>query len=134
MAVKAKDLATSQLMTYQQLIGMANEQMDDFATRMQEFLKEEKVGKNFYDKIVRELQPKVEANNKILSDIERELFDRVQKSFPDATLPNVMGRFIKKYQEEIVAQSKAAVVAADAQTKDGSAPVKKLKPKLNLEE
>lgn len=133
MGKKTTDLATSQLITYQQLIGLANEQMDQFATDMFKFLEEKKISKSFYDTIVRELQPKVEANNKVLSDIERVLFDRVKKDFPSATLPNVMGRYFQKYREELDSQAKInADVKASMMPKGKDAKV--VKANFNVEE
>ena len=135
MGKKTTDLGTSQLMTYQQLLGMANEQMDDFATRMQGFLEEKKIGKHFYDTVVAELQPKLEANNKILSDIERVLFDRVKRDFASATLPNVMGRYFQKYREELASQAKINLdVKASIVGKEDSETKKVLKPNFNVEE
>lgn len=132
MGKKTTDLGTSQLMTYQQLLGLANEQMDRFATEMEGFLDEKKVSEAFFEEIVRELQPKVEANNKILSDIERVLFDRVKRDFPSGTLPNVMGRYFTKYREELASQAKINSMVKDSATKQEDKPVVKLN--LNTEE
>lgn len=133
MGKKTTDLATSQLMTYQQVLGMANEQMDQFATDMSKFLEEKKISQPFYDNLVKELQPKVEANNKILSDIERVLFDRVKKDFPSGTLPNVMGRYFQKYREELASQAKInADVKASMMPKDKEPKV--VKANFNVEE
>ena len=106
MGVKIEKLATSQLMTYQQVIGMANEQMDQFATNMEEFAKQKKISEAFAKEMFKELQPKVEANNKILSEIERELYDRAKRDFPGATLPNAIGKYFKRYYSEVENQAK----------------------------
>lgn len=127
MSKDIKNLATSQLMTYQQIIGMANEQMDRYATDMEEFAKAGTVSQGFFQEIMREMGPKVQANNEVLTQIERELFGRAKRDFPTATLPSVMDRYMKRYHEEVASRKKD-------QKKEETPKGKEIKPNFKVEE
>lgn len=132
---KVKEMGTSQLMTYQQVLGLANEQMDQFATNMDELHKQGKISKTFNEEVTRELQPKVEANNNVLTDIENEIYYRIRRDFTESTTPNSLGNYFKRYREELYSQAKIDEDVKKSSTKSDDkeeTPVKK--PNFKVEE
>lgn len=127
-----KTLGTSQLMTYQQILGLANEQMDRFATDMDEMSKRDNavISERFAQEVSSELQPRVEANNKILSEIEKEIYSRVTRDFNEATTPNIIGAYVKRFHGERERLLEIAKKVADIR----EVKEEKVRPKLKLEE
>jgi len=93
---KVELMSTTELVAYQNLIGMSNEHLDQFATQLQGFVKEGSVPKSFYDDIIDELRPKILKNNEYIDSIEKEIYNRVRKNMPGVTMPSALTKLYKR--------------------------------------
>lgn len=96
---KVESMSTTELVAYQNLIGMSNEHLDQFATQLEGFVKEGSVPKSFYEDILNELQPKILKNNEYIDSIEKEIYNRVRKNMPGVTMPSALTRLYKRVRK-----------------------------------
>ena len=94
-------MSTEVLMSYQNIIAVANQHMDKFATEIVEDKKTNVVSEDFVKEMHEYLGAKVKANNEIIYEIDKEILSRVKKSLPGATLGNIMTSVFKRYEKEL---------------------------------
>lgn len=95
---KIENISTPSLLAYQQILGMANQQMDHFATEVNAMVKKDEIDEEYYQSTIKKLDPKVTANNDLLSEIDREITRRVHRDFKNATTGIVMTQLYKEFR------------------------------------
>lgn len=123
MGKKLKDQPTSVLINAQQIIQHASQELHNFFGHIEKEHQQLHVSTSYYTKIEAELRHRVEENNRVMDEIEKELFSRIERDFPGSTTSLIMRRLVPAYEKEYDEFTKD-------QKKEGPAkedkPVKKL--------
>lgn len=96
---------TSVLIAYQQMIGLANQQMDQFQEDIKNIAKEGTISNSYVRETIGKIKTKMVKNNEHLAEIEDELFKRVKRDHKGATTPDYMTTLFKQFHEEKKAES-----------------------------
>lgn len=102
MAKKIDQIPTSTLMTAQTAIEFANREMHGFFQKVLEDEKEFKVRRSYVMDLEKSLETKILKNNKILDEIEKEVFTRIEKMFPGAITSKHLPRIVESYKQEVM--------------------------------
>lgn len=100
MAKSIDNQPTSTLMTYQQMIGLANQQMDQFKEDIENIQKEGTISEAYVKETQAKIDQKIGKNNELLKVIEDELFKRVRRDNKGATTSEYMNILFRQFHEE----------------------------------
>lgn len=134
MSKKLENISTPSLLAYQQIVGVANQQMDRFATDVQEMVEKKQIDKDYFDNLVKDLDPKVHANNVILEEIDKELLRRVNRDLKGATTGRIMTSVFAGFRKaEEAFRARQPKVSQEVTADMVPDPTPKKKPNLKVE-
>jgi hypothetical protein len=136
MAIKIENVPVQALLAYQQIIEVASREMHDFFGKVVKDQKEGLVSTSYKDQLEKKLAVKIQANNVISHNIEKEVFRRVANAFGrGATTSKIQSSLYHDYNLEVESFEKikkGRKVEADKIQKK-HAPVKKLSTSVSSE-
>lgn len=99
MGKKIKDQPTSVLISAQQIIQMGSEQMHGFFGEVTKAQSEGNVSLSYKNKLEQNLRERINANNVVVDELDKEIFRRIERDF-GGTTPKIMPLLVKQYEEE----------------------------------
>ncbi len=96
-----KDQSTNTLIYAQQMIDLASREMRDFFGQVDKDFKEKKVSQSYHEKLEKNLYTRVQKNNDVTDEIEKELHKRVERDFPGITTSRLITVFVENWKKEM---------------------------------
>jgi hypothetical protein len=99
MAKKLENMSTQSIISAQQIIQMGSEQMHGFFGEVSKKQKEGLVSLSYKDELENHLRKRINRNNEIVDDLDKEIFKRIERDF-GGTTPKIMPLLVRKFEEE----------------------------------
>lgn len=99
MGKQLKDQPTSVLIHAQQIIQMGSEQMHGFFGEVTKSHSQGLVSISYKDQLEINLRRRIESNNEIVDELDKEIFGRIERDF-GGTTPKIMPIFVKAFELE----------------------------------
>jgi hypothetical protein len=99
MAKKLENMSTQSIISAQQIIQMGSEQMHGFFGEVSKKQKEGLVSLSYKDELENHLRKRINGNNEIVDNLDKEIFKRIERDF-GGTTPKIMPLLVRKFEEE----------------------------------